>query len=187
MRRIIVAMTGASGAIYGIHALRLLREVEDIETHLVLTPSAALTIRHECGLSPAEVAEIADVTHKNSAIGATIASGSFDVHAMIVAPCSIRTLSAIAYAHASDLVTRAADVGLKEGRPVLLMVRETPLHMGHLRAMTAAAEAGAIIMPPTPAWYANPTSVADIADHSVRRALARIGLHSAAPTEWQGL
>jgi 4-hydroxy-3-polyprenylbenzoate decarboxylase len=184
--RIIVGMTGASGAPYGVRMLELLRDNPDVETHLVISRAAALTIRHECGLDVRAVEELADVVHKPSAIGATIASGSFPVHAMLVAPCSIKTLSAIAHCYANDLISRAADVCLKEGRPLLLMVRETPLHLGHLRTMTAAAEAGAILMPPAPAFYARPTSVEDIVEHTVRRALARVGVPGAAPAEWDG-
>jgi flavin prenyltransferase len=184
--RIIVGMTGASGAPYGVRMLELLRDNPEVETHLVISRAAALTIRHECGLDVRAVEELADVVHKPSAIGATIASGSFPVHAMLVAPCSIKTLSAIAHCYANDLVSRAADVCLKEGRPLLLMVRETPLHLGHLRTMTSAAEAGAILMPPAPAFYARPTSVEDIVDHTVRRALARVGVPGAAPAEWDG-
>jgi flavin prenyltransferase len=185
--RIVVAMTGASGAPYGVRMLRILRELDGVETHLVVSRSAALTITQECGgLTPRDVEELAEVVHKPSAIGATIASGSFPVDAMLVAPCSVKTLSAIAYCHASDLITRAADVSLKEGRPLVLMVRETPLHLGHLRAMTAAAEAGAVIMPPVPAIYALPETVDDIIDHSVRRALVRAGVTAVAPRAWDG-
>lgn len=185
--RVVVAMTGASGAPYGVQMLRVLRDLPDVETHLVISRSAALTITQECGgLTPADVAGLADVTHKPSAIGATIASGSYPVDAMLVAPCSIKTLSAIAHCHADDLIPRAADVCLKEGRPLVLMVRETPLHLGHLRAMTAVTESGAVIMPPVPAFYALPRSVADIVDHSVRRALVRAGVRTAAPPAWNG-
>lgn len=184
--RIVVAMTGASGAPYGVRMLRLLRETPGVETHLVLSRAAALTIRQECDLDVRAVEELADVVHRPSAVGATIASGSFPVHAMLVVPCSIKTLSAIAHSYADNLASRAADVCLKEGRPLLLMVRETPLHLGHLRAMTAAAEAGAILMPPVPAFYARPASVDDIVEHTVRRALARVGVPGVAPAEWDG-
>jgi 4-hydroxy-3-polyprenylbenzoate decarboxylase len=184
--RIVMAMTGASGAPYGVRMLRLLRETPGVETHLVLSRAAALTIRQECELDVRAVEELADVVHRPSAVGASIASGSFPVHAMLVVPCSIKTLSAIAHSYADNLASRAADVCLKEGRPLLLMVRETPLHLGHLRAMTAAAEAGAILMPPVPAFYARPTSVDDIVEHTVRRALARVGVPGVAPAEWDG-
>jgi 4-hydroxy-3-polyprenylbenzoate decarboxylase len=184
--RIVVAMTGASGAPYGVRMLRLLRETPDVETHLVISRAAAMTIRHECDLDVRAVEKLADVVHKPSAVGATIASGSFPVHAMLVVPCSIKTLSAIANCYSDDLVSRAADVCLKEGRHLLLMVRETPLHVGHLRAMTAAAEAGAIVMPPVPAFYARPASVDELVDHTVRRALARVGVPGVAPEAWDG-
>jgi len=180
-------MTGASGAIYGIHMLRLLARVDDVETHLVVSRAAALTARQECDMRTREVEALAEVVHKPAAIGAPIASGSFSVAAMLVAPCSIKTVSSIAYCHADDLIARAADVTLKEGRPLLLMVRETPLHLGHLRAMTAAAEAGAVIMPPVPAFYARPQTLEEMVDHSVRRALARVGLSDLSPGEWSGL
>jgi len=185
--RIIIAMTGASGAPYGVRLLQLLHGMSEVETHLIVSHAAALTVRQECDLDIRQVESLADVVHKASAIGATIASGSYPVDAMIVAPCSIKTLSAVANCYANDLVTRAADVCLKEGRPLVLMVRETPLHLGHLRAMTAAAEAGAIIAPPVPAFYTRPASVADIVDQTVRRVLARVGLTEMAPMAWSGL
>jgi 4-hydroxy-3-polyprenylbenzoate decarboxylase len=185
-RAITVAITGASGAPYGLRVLTLLREQPEIETHLVVSRAGWMTLRHECGVSPGDVEALADVTYRPGDVGAAIASGSFPVDAMVVAPCSIRTLSAIAYGHADDLICRAADVCLKEGRPLLLMVRETPLHMGHLRAMTAAAEAGAIIAPPVPAFYALPVSVEELVDHTARRALARVGVREVAPKPWQG-
>lgn len=186
-RRVIVAITGASGAAYGVRVLELLQFLPDVETHLVVSRAAGLTLAQECGLSARDVAALADVTHKPAAVGAAIASGSFPVHAMLVAPCSIKTVSAIAHSYADDLVTRAADVCLKEGRPLLLLVRETPLHVGHLRILTAAAEAGAIIAPPVPALYARPTTVADLIDHTARRALMRIGFPELAPQAWPGL
>lgn len=182
-----IAMTGASGAPYGVRILQLLRDRPDVETHLIVSHAAALTIRQECELDIRQVELLADVVHKPSAIGAPIASGSYPCDAMIVAPCSIKTLSAVANCYTDDLIARAADVCLKEGRPLLLLVRETPLHIAHLRLMTAAAEAGAIIAPPVPAFYARPTSIADIVDHTARRALTRIGLGDLAPPAWTGL
>lgn len=185
--RIVVAMTGASGAPYGVRILELLRELPGVETHLVLSKSAAMTATHECrGRTVREIESLADVVHRPTAIGATLASGSYPVDAMLVAPCSIKTLSAVAYGHTDELISRAADVNLKEGRPVLLMVRETPLHLGHLRTMAAAAEAGAIIMPPVPAAYSLPETFADVVDHTARRALARVGLRDVGPAEWSG-
>ena len=157
------------------------------EVHLITSKSAALTIRSECGRCVRDVESLADVVHRPADVGASIASGSFPVTAMLVAPCSIKTLSAIAYGTTSDLISRAGDVCLKEGRPLLLMVRETPLHRGHLRAMTLAAEAGAIIAPPVPAFYQRPETVEEIVEHTVRRALARVGLPDFAPKEWGGV
>ena len=185
--RVVVAMTGASGAVFGVRMLQLLRDSPLVETHLVASRAAALTLDQECDLRVADLESLADHVHKVSAIGASIASGSFAVDAMLVTPCSVKTLSAIAYCHADDLITRAADVRLKEGQPLLLMVRETPLHLGHLRAMTAATEAGAIVMPPVPAMYARPQSIDDLVDHTVRRALQRVGVPVAGPPEWQGI
>ena len=185
-RRVVVGITGASGAIYGVRVLQILRETADVETHLVVSPAGAMTLRHECGLTPARTRALADVVHRPGDIGASIASGSFRVDAMVVAPCSIKTLSAIANSYTDDLITRAADVCLKEGRPLLLMVRETPLHVGHLRVMTDAASAGAIIAPPVPAFYTRPQTVADIVDQSVRRALSRVGFSDLSPREWTG-
>jgi flavin prenyltransferase len=185
-RNVVVAITGASGACYGVRILELLRERPDVEVHLVVSKGGLLTLRHECGLTVRELDALASVQHRTAEIGATIASGSFPVSAMLVAPCSIKTLSAIAHSYTDDLISRAADVCLKEGRPLLLMVRETPLHLGHLRTMTAAAEAGAIIAPPVPAFYPHPASVHDIVDHTARRALARVGLWELAPAPWDG-
>ena len=182
-----VAISGASGAIYGIRALELLAASAAYEVHLIPSKSAALTIKSECGRSVRDVERLADVVHRPTDIGASIASGSFLVTAMLVVPCSIKTLGAIAYGATSDLISRAGDVCLKEGRPLLLMVRETPLHLSHLRAMTLAAEAGAIIAPPVPAFYQRPATVAEIVEHTVGRALARVGLPGFAPKEWGGV
>jgi 4-hydroxy-3-polyprenylbenzoate decarboxylase len=186
VRRVIVGITGASGAVYGLRVLTLLRGAQDVETHLVVSRAGAMTLRHECDVTLTQVRALADVTYRPGDIGAAIASGSFPVDAMLVAPCSIKTLAAIALSYTDDLVSRAADVCLKEGRPLLLMVRETPLHLGHLRTMVAATEAGAIIAPPVPAFYPRPGSVDDMIDHSARRALARVGLTELAPAAWQG-
>jgi 4-hydroxy-3-polyprenylbenzoate decarboxylase len=185
-RRVVLGITGASGAAFGLRVLTLLREAPGVETHLVVSRAGAVTLRYECDVSIAEVRAMADVSYRTGDIGAAIASGSFPVDAMIVAPCSIKTLSAIALSYTDDLVSRAADVCLKEGRPLLLMVRETPLHLGHLRTMVAATEAGAIIAPPVPAFYPRPRTIDDMIDHSARRALARVGLTELAPAAWQG-
>jgi flavin prenyltransferase len=186
-QRLIVGISGASGVIYGIRLLEFLALDKNIETHLVLSPAAKATIAQETTWTVSGVEKLADVVHKPGDIGASIASGSFHTLGMIVAPCSIKTLSSIANSYDADLMTRAADVQLKEGRPVLLMVRETPLHVGHLRLMTQAAEIGAIIMPPSPAFYGNPQTVDDLINGSVGRALARIGVQNDLYTEWLGM
>lgn len=186
-RRVVVAITGASGAAYGVRVLEILHAARDVETHLVVTSSGALTLRHELDRDLDSLAHLADVVHRPGSIGASIASGSFATAGMIVAPCSIKTLSAIASSYSDNLVSRAADVTLKEGRPLVLLVRESPLHLGHLRLMTAAAEAGAVIAPPVPAFYSRPETVDDIVDHTARRALARLGLEDLGAREWPGL
>jgi 4-hydroxy-3-polyprenylbenzoate decarboxylase len=186
-QRLIVAITGASGVIYGIRLLEVLRRQAEIETHLVMSPAARATISAETSYAPRDVERLASVVHPNANIGATIASGSFETRGMIVAPCSIKTLSAIANCYSADLISRAADVQLKEGRPVLLLVRETPLHKGHLRLMLLAAEQGAVIMPPAPAFYNRPQTVDDIVNATVGRALARVGIGTELVKEWGGL
>ena len=168
--RLVVGITGASGVIYGLRSLDALREL-GVESHLVVSKSAALTLAQEAGLTVAEVNAKADVVHRAADVGAAIASGSFRTLGMIVAPCSVRTMSEIATGVTSSLLTRAADVTLKERRNLVLMVRETPLHLGHLRTMTKLAEMGAIIAPPLPAFYAKPASIAEMVDQSVGRAL----------------
>jgi 4-hydroxy-3-polyprenylbenzoate decarboxylase len=186
-QRLIIGISGASGVIYGIRLLETLAQDKTIETHLVLSPAARATITQETAWNVRDVEKLADVAHKPGDIGASIASGSFATLGMIVAPCSIKTLSAIANSYSADLMSRAADVQLKEGRPVLLLVRETPLHIGHLRLMTQAAENGAIIMPPVPAFYGGPQTVDDLVNGTVGRALARIGIHITLYFEWLGM
>ena len=186
-RRLVVGITGASGVIYGVRLLEFLKTSDEIETHLVMSQAARATIAQETGYKAKDVEALADVVHSPGNIGAPIASGSFAVAGMIVAPCSIKTLSAGANCYTADLISRAADVQLKEGRPVLLMVRETPLHAGHLRLMQQAAENGAIIMPPVPAFYGQPKTVDDIVNHTVGRALARVGVPNGLFHEWQGM
>ncbi|MEM7287879.1 MAG: UbiX family flavin prenyltransferase [Actinomycetota bacterium] len=183
-RRVVVAITGASGAVYGVRALELLRDVGAIETHLVLSNPAKTTIGVETDVSVGEVEELADHVHGSRDIGAPIASGSFRTEGMIVAPCSIKTLSAVATSFSSDLVARAADVTLKERRPLVLMVRETPFHLGHLRLMERVTEAGAIVYPPVPAFYNKPTSLADVVTHSVGRALEHLGVTVDGLSRW---
>ncbi|NWF69346.1 MAG: UbiX family flavin prenyltransferase [Chloroflexi bacterium] len=192
-QRLIIGISGASGVIYGIRVLEALRQGrhaladERIETHLILTPAAKMTITQETDYAVRDVEALADVVHTPGNIGASIASGSFETLGMVIAPCSIKTLSGIAHSYNNDLITRAADVQLKEGRPVLLLLRETPLHMGHLRLMLQAAENGAIIMPPVPAFYGRPQTVDEIVNGTVGRALARIGVKNRLYFEWLGL
>lgn len=181
-----VAITGASGVIYGIRALQILRTAGAV-SHLVLSDAAKVTIRQETDWKVSDVSALADHEYKANDIGAAIASGSYRVDGMLVAPCSIKTLSAIANSYASDLITRAADVQLKEGRPLVLMVRETPLHRGHLRLMDLAARAGAVIFPPVPAYYGRPQTIEELVDATVGRALFRLGVDNDAYTRWQGL
>ncbi len=185
-RRIIVAMTGASGAVFGETALRILHGMADVETHLVMSDAARRTIAHELDATPADLEALADVVHDVRDIGAAPASGSFPASGMLVAPCSIRTLSAIAWCNADNLITRTADVMLKERRPLVLMVRESPLHLGHLRAMTAATEAGAVIAPPVPAFYARPADLAEMVSQTVHRSLALLGIDTGDGPVWQG-
>lgn len=174
-RRLIVGISGATGIGYGLRVLELARKA-GVETHLVVTPAGQQTRAYETGLSAADLAAMADVSHRPAQIGAAIASGSFRTVGMIVAPCSIRTLSAVAYGNGDNLLTRAADVTLKERRRLLLMVRETPLTLGHLRAMTAVTESGAIVMPPVPAFYLRPGSVDEMVEHTAGRALDLLGI-----------
>lgn len=172
--RLVIGLSGASGVAYGIRALEACREL-GIESHLVMTKPAEMTIGYETELSPRQVAAKADFSYAVGDIAAPIASGSFKTKGMIVAPCSVRTMSEIATGVTTNLLTRAADVMLKERRPLVLMVRETPLHLGHLRSMTALAEMGAIILPPVPAFYAAPRSLSDLVDQMVGRALDLLG------------
>ncbi|MFC0632797.1 UbiX family flavin prenyltransferase [Brevundimonas balnearis] len=185
-RRIVVGVSGASGVMYGVRALEALRAL-GIETHLVATRAAMLTLAEETDLSPDDLTARADVVHRLADVGASIASGSFRTLGMLVAPCSVRTMSEIATGVTSTLLTRAADVTLKERRPLVLMVRETPFHLGHLRTMTQLTEMGAIIAPPLPALYARPGSVEEIIDQSVGRALDLFGLDWRATRRWEGL
>lgn len=181
--RLIVGISGASGALLGLRALDACREL-GVESHLVMSKSAALTLSQEANLTPADAAARADVVHKVGDVGASIASGSFQTLGMIIAPCSVRTMSEIATGVTSSLLTRAADVVLKEKRRLVLMVRETPLHLGHLRTMTALAEMGATIAPPMPAFYARPASIEEMIDQSVGRALDAFGLDWAPVKRW---
>jgi 4-hydroxy-3-polyprenylbenzoate decarboxylase len=185
-RRLVVGISGASGVVYGARVLDALNEMR-VESHLVVTRAALLTLSQETDLTPNDLTSKATVVHRLNDVGASIASGSFRTLGMIVAPCSVRTMSEIATGVTSTLLTRAADVVLKERRPLVLMVRETPFHLGHLRTMTALAEMGAIIAPPLPALYARPASIAEMIDQSVGRALDLFGLDWAAVRRWDGL
>ncbi|HLX29095.1 MAG TPA: UbiX family flavin prenyltransferase [Casimicrobiaceae bacterium] len=181
--RLIVGISGASGTVYGIRALEALREL-GFETHLVMTRSARLAMSYETPLKGADVEALATIVHRNEDMAAPISSGSFRTLGMIVAPCSIRSLSEIATGVTSSLLTRAADVVLKERRRLVLMVRETPLHLGHLRSMAQVTEIGAIVMPPVPALYARPQSVDEVVNHSVGRVLDLFGIDNALVRRW---
>jgi 4-hydroxy-3-polyprenylbenzoate decarboxylase len=185
-RRLVVAISGASGAVLGFRALEVLREYGGIETHLVVSHGARAAIQEEPSFPVKDVAALADVTHHPADLGASIASGSFRTDGMLVAPCSIKTLSGVANSYADNLVVRAADVTLKERRRLVLLVRETPLHAGHLRLMTEAAAAGAIIMPPVPAFYTHPASLADVVEHTVLRSLELLGVNDLTLRRWTG-
>jgi flavin prenyltransferase len=182
--RLIVGISGASGVIYGIRLLELLRARPEIETHLVVSKPAERTIAEETSYRVGDVKALASVAHRLSDIGASIASGSFQTMGMVVIPCSIHTASAIAYCQSDNLLTRAADVVLKEGRKLVLVVRETPLHRGHLRSLLAAAEAGATILPPVPAFYSVPESLRDVIDHTIARVLDHLGVAHSLIRRW---
>ncbi|HCD3309872.1 TPA: UbiX family flavin prenyltransferase [Enterobacter chengduensis] len=188
MKRLIVGLSGASGAIYGVRLLQILRNVADVETHLVMSQAARQTLSLETDLSLRDVQALADVVHDARDIAASISSGSFKTAGMVILPCSIKTLSGIVNSYTDTLVTRAADVVLKERRPLVLCVRETPLHLGHLRLMTQAAELGAVIMPPVPAFYHRPASLDDVINQTVNRVLDQfdIDLPEDLFTRWQG-
>ncbi len=181
--RLIIGISGASGVTYGVRLLEILRGLP-VETHLVMTKAAEVTLAHETGRKVAEVQALAMRAHAVTDIAAPIASGSFRTLGMIVAPCSIRSMSEIAHGTTSTLLTRAADVCLKERRPLVLMVRETPLHLGHLRSMTALAEMGAVLAPPVPAFYAGPQTLADMVDQTLARLLDLFGLEAPAVRRW---
>ncbi len=184
--RLVVGISGASGAIYGVRTLQLLADINHVESHLVMSSPAHRTLQLETDLVPADVEALADHVHGPRDIAASIASGSFTTAGMIIAPCSIKTLSAVANSFSVDLLSRAADVTLKERRPLVLMVRETPLHLGHLRLMEQASEIGATIFPPVPAFYGRPTSIDDIVTHTVGRALEHLGVDIPDLSRWSG-
>ncbi|MEP9377145.1 UbiX family flavin prenyltransferase [Aquabacter sp. CN5-332] len=185
MRRLIIAITGASGAIYGIRALQLLKDVEDVETHLILTPSGLRTITEETDHRPEEVRALADEVYNPKDIGAALSSGSFITAGMLVAPCSIKTLSGIAHCYNDELTVRAADVCLKERRRVVLLLRETPFHAGHIALMAQATQNGAIIMPPVPAFYHRPETLDDVVNQTVARALDLFDIRLKMTKRWK--
>lgn len=184
-RRIIVGMSGASGAIFGVRALQVLQAMPEIETHLILSAAAKRTLVEETDWSASDVEALADVVHSHRDIGASVASGSFQTAGMLVAPCSIKTLSGIANCFADNLLTRAADVCLKERRPLVLMVREMPLHLGHLELMEKATRYGAIMAPPVPAFYNRPRTLDDIVDHAVGKVLDLFGVEHSMLKRWK--
>jgi flavin prenyltransferase len=184
--RLVVGITGASGSIYGIRLLEILRTTTDIEIHLVISAAGKRTLAEETDYSVADVEALAHHRHDVKDIGATLASGSFRTAGMVIAPCSIKTAGAIAACYSEGLIARAADVTLKEGRPLILLVRETPLHVGHLRVLTTLAEMGAVVLPPMPAFYNRPKELDDIINHTVARVLDRLQLPQALVGEWQG-
>lgn len=186
MSTYVVGITGASGVIYGIRALEVLRAIKDVTIHLVMTDSAVRTMKIETSYDPSDVARLAHHVHAPHDLAAPISSGSFRTDGMLVAPCSIKTASAIAHSLNDNLLVRAADVTLKERRRLVLMVRETPLHLGHLRILAALAEIGASIVPPIPGFYSKPQSVDDIVNHAVGKALDVLGVHSDVFKRWQG-
>jgi polyprenyl P-hydroxybenzoate/phenylacrylic acid decarboxylase-like protein len=187
-KRLVVAITGASGAIYGVRILEQLRRHPDWESHLVLSASGALTAAQELALKRADIEGLADVVHNVKDIGASVASGSFATEGMVVAPCSMKTLAAIALGMADNLVSRAADVALKERRRVVLLARETPLNLAHLRNMTSVTEMGGIVFPPVPAFYNQPASLDDVVNHTVGRVLDLFGIaHENLLERWDGL
>ncbi|MCW5656262.1 MAG: UbiX family flavin prenyltransferase [Burkholderiaceae bacterium] len=185
-QRLVVGLTGASGAVYGVRLLHRARAL-GVETHLVASAAGVLNAHHELELDRKALHALADHSHAPADIGACIASGSFDAAAMAIAPCSMKTLAAIAHGLSDNLLTRCADVMLKERRKLLLMVRETPLNLAHLRNMTAVTEMGAIVFPPLPAFYHRPRSLDDVVDDTVERALAMLGIDGARPQVWRGL
>jgi len=185
MRRIIIGLSGASGAIYGIRALQALNGVADVETHLVMSTAAKRTIVEETDWKVSDVVSLADVVHDHRDIGASVASGSFITAGMIVAPCSIKTLSEIANSHNDNLLARAADVCLKERRHLVLLIRETPLHLGHIELMGQVSRYGAVVLPPVPAFYNRPQTVDDIVNHTVGKALDQFGIPHALLKRWK--
>ena len=187
MRRLVVGISGASGAIYGIRFLELLRGVPELETHLVISDAGRRTIAEETDWALRDVEALATRKYSDRDIGAALASGSFRTEGMVIVPCSIKSAAAVAHCLADTLLARAADVTLKEGRPLVLVVRETPLHVGHLRMLTQLAEMGAVILPPMPAFYNRPKQIDELVDHTLARVLDRLRLPQALVPEWRGV
>ncbi len=186
-KRLIVGITGATGAIYGVQLIRFLRESDSWESHLILSDAGALNAWHELKMKRKDIEKLADVAYHPKDIAATISSGSYLTEGMVIAPCSMKTLAAVAHAHADDLLARAADVVLKERRRLVLLPRETPLNLAHLRNMVAVTEMGGIVFPPVPAFYAAPKSLDDLVAHTVARVLDLFGVHSPKLARWQGM
>jgi flavin prenyltransferase len=187
MKRLVVAITGASGALYGVRLLHWLREAGGIQTHLMISEAGALSLHHELGITRKEVEVLADAVHAVRDVGACVASGSFPSEGMIIAPCSMKTLASVAHGLCDNLISRAADVMLKERRRLVLMVRETPFNLAHLRNMTAVTEMGGIIFPPLPALYQKPADINEMVDHTVGRVLDLFGVEQTLAPQWQGL
>lgn len=186
-RRIVVAITGATGAIYGVQLLRRLAAIPGVETHLVISDAATLTLHQEVGLQRRDVEALAHVVHRNREIGASIASGSFQTEGMVIAPCSMKTLAAVAHGLSDNLIARAADVVLKERRRLILMVRETPFNLAHLRNMTAVTEMGGIVFPPLPSFYHRPATIDEMVDHTVARVMDLLGVTNDLAPRWGGM
>jgi len=186
-RRIVVAITGATGAVYGVRLLQRLGACPGVETHLVVSDAASLTLHQEVGLQKRDVEALAHVVHRNREIGASIASGSFQTDGMVIAPCSMKTLAAVAHGLSDNLITRAADVILKERRRLVLMVRETPFNLAHLRNMTAVTEMGGIVFPPLPSFYNLPASIDEMVNHTVARVMDLLGVDNSLAPRWAGM
>jgi flavin prenyltransferase len=187
MKRLVVAITGASGAMYGIRLLQWLRESAQVETHLMISDAGVLSLHYELDMKRKDVEALADVVHSVRDVGACVASGSFQSEGMIIAPCSMKTLGSVAHGLSDNLITRAADVMLKERRRLVLMVRETPFNLAHLRNMTSVTEMGGIIYPPLPALYQKPQSIEEMVDHTTGRVLDLFGIQQTLAPQWQGI
>lgn len=186
-KRIVVAISGASGAVYGVRLLEVLRSMDNVRTHLVVSDAGWLNLQQELDMTLKSLEDLADVVHPIREVGATIASGSFQCDGMVIAPCSMRTLAAVAHGLSDNLITRAADVMLKERRRLILMVRETPLNLAHLRNMTSVTEMGGIIFPPVPGFYHRPQTIAEMVDHTVSRVMDLLGLPQTDVPRWSGI